>query len=108
MSLHSLPFHEHIQNNTPVAAIKAATERLLWHQRLGHLSDYYLYNAHKHVKGVPRFKHMDRVLERCPTCIRAKQTKEPAGPNSTRTATEPYQGLSVDFSFSGIKSKDED
>ena len=106
VGFHSLPFHEYIQKNTPVAAIKAATERLLWHQRLGHPSDYYLYNAHKHIDGVPQFKHMDRVLDTCPTCIRAKQTKEPAGPNSTRTATQPYQGLSVDFSFSGTKSKD--
>jgi len=36
---HSLPFHEYIQSNTPVLTIKAATERLLWHQRLGHPSD---------------------------------------------------------------------
>jgi GAG-pre-integrase domain len=102
---HGLPFHEYIQQNTPVASIKAATERLLWHQRLGHPSDYYLFNAHKHVDGVPQFKHMDPVLETCPTCINAKQKKEPAGPNPTRTATVPYQGLSIDFSFSGTKSK---
>jgi hypothetical protein len=91
-----------------VANIKAATERLLWHQRLGHPSDYYLYNAHKHMKGVPKFKHMDPILDRCPTCIRAKQTKEPAGPNTTRIASNPYQGLSIDFSFSGTKSKNEE
>ena len=105
---HDLPFHEYIQQNTPVAAIRAATERLLWHQRLGHPSDHYLYNAHKHIKGVPKFKHMDAILDSCPTCIRAKQTKEPAGPNTTRTATQPYQGLSIDFSFSGTKSKNDD
>ena len=102
---HQLPFHEYIHSNTPVAAIKAATERLLWHQRLGHPSDYYLYNAHRHVKGVPKFLHMDRVLDVCPTCIRAKQTKNAAGQNSTRTAEQPYQGLSIDFSFSGTRSK---
>jgi len=50
---HSLPFHEYIQSNTPVSTIKAATERLLWHQRLGHPSDYYLFNAHRHADGVP-------------------------------------------------------
>ena len=49
---------------------------------------------------------MDCVLDRCPTCICAKQTKEPTGPNWTRMATQPYQGLSIDFSFSGSKSKD--
>jgi hypothetical protein len=40
----------------------------------------------------------------CPTCIRSKQTKSPAGPNTTRTATVPFQGLSVDFSFAGTHS----
>jgi len=59
---HSLPFHEHIQANAPVPTIKTATERLLWHQHLGHPSDYYLFNAHQHADGVPRFPHMDHVL----------------------------------------------
>lgn len=104
---HSIPFHQYIQTHTPVHAIRKETERLLWHQRLGHPSDYYLYNAHKHITGVPKFKHMDPILDSCPTCIRAKQTKEPAGSNTTRTATVPYQGLSIDFSFAGAKSKNE-
>ena len=39
---HSLPFHEYIQDYTPVNAISKDVERLLWHQRLGHPSDYYL------------------------------------------------------------------
>lgn len=105
---HDLPFHEYIHRNTPVNAIRATTERLLWHQRLGHPSDYYLYHAHKFIKGVPAFKHFDPILESCPTCIRAKQRKEPAGHNTTRTATRPYQGLSVDFSFAGTRSKNID
>ena len=105
---HGLPFHEYIQQQTPVATIKAATERMLWHQRLNHPSDYYLYNAHKHIDGVPKFKHMDPILDTCPTCIQAKQTKEPAGPNTTRVAVYPFQGLSVDFSFSGMKSKNDE
>ena len=92
---HKLPFHEYVQKNTPVQTIKTVTERLLWHHRLGHPSDYYLYNAHKFIKGIPKFKHMDPILDTCPTCIRAKQTKEPAGPNTTRRATVPYQGLST-------------
>ena len=105
---HKLPFHEYIQQHTPVASIKAETERLLWHQRLGHPSDYYLFNAHKHIQGVPKFNHEHSVLDKCPTCIQSKQTKEPAGKNSTRTATVPYQGLSVDFSFSGTTSKNKE
>ena len=106
MMYHGLPFHEYIQYFMPVNTIKANTAWLLWHQCLGHPSDYYLFHAHKHVKGVPCFAHMHAVLDKCPTCIQSKQTKEPAGPNTTHTATVPYQGLSIDFSFSGMKSKD--
>lgn len=91
--------------STPVRATRKETERLLWHQRFGHPSDCYLYNAHKHIKGVPKFKHLDPILETCPTFVRAKQTKEAPGNNTTRTATVPYQGLSIDFSFAGQKSK---
>jgi len=105
VQFHTLPFHECIQANTPVSTIKAATERLLWHQRLGHPSDYYLFNAHRHADGVPRFPHMDRVLDICPTCICSKQTKNATGGNTTRIAEQPYQGLSVDFSFSSTCSK---
>jgi len=48
---------------------------------------------------------MDCVLNICPTCICSKQTKNAAGGNTTRTAEQPYQGLSIDFSFSGTRSK---
>ena len=35
-----LPLDAIISNATPINAIRAQTERLLWHQRLGHPSDY--------------------------------------------------------------------
>eukprot|EP00980_Cylindrotheca_fusiformis_P004427 scaffold946_cov73-Cylindrotheca_fusiformis.AAC.2 len=103
----STPTQEYIQHGLSVHALRQETERLLWHQeRLGHPSDdHYLYNSHKFIDGVPKFKHKDNILEKCPTCIRAKLKKQPAGPNSTRVATQPYQGLSVDFSFAGMKLK---
>jgi len=100
------PPHTYLSCAAPVLALRQDTERLLWHQRLGHPSDHYLFNAHKFVKGVPKFRHLDAVMDICPTCIRAKQTKSPAGPNTTRVATLPFQGLSVDFSFSGVRSSD--
>ena len=103
-----LPIDAMIKNATDVNAIRSQTERLLWHQRLGHTSDDRLYTAHKFVDGVPKFKHFDPILEKCPTCIRSKQTKEPAGPNTTRRATRPFQGLSIDFGFSGVKSKNKE
>ena len=90
----------------PIYAIRSRTEKLLWHQRLGHPCDEYLYNAHKFITGVPKFDRQTTVLDQCPTCIRAKQTKTPAGPHSTRIATQPYQGLSIDFCFTGVASKD--
>lgn len=31
-----IPYMDHIMELTPIQAIKAATETLLWHQRLGH------------------------------------------------------------------------
>jgi hypothetical protein len=40
-----LPYHEFFQEKTDVNSTKADAERLLWHQRLGHPSDYYLYHA---------------------------------------------------------------
>ena len=98
---------KHIIDKTiPVYAIKAKTEKLLWHQCLGHPCDEYLYNAHKFIDGVPKFDQQTPILDQCPTCIQAKQTKIPAGPHSTWTATQPYQGLSIDFCFTGISSKD--
>ena len=51
--------------------LKADTLRMLWHARLGHPSDHYLFNAHKNIDGIPRFAHSDGVLQSCPTCITA-------------------------------------
>lgn len=72
-----LPFHIWIQDATPIAALTAATELLLWHQSLGHPSDQYLYTAHKFINGVPNFKHHDLVLDKCSVCIRSEQPKTP-------------------------------
>jgi len=48
---------------------------------------------------------VDRVLNICHACIHSKQTKNDAGCNTTRTAEQPYQCLSINFSFSGTQSK---
>ena len=95
-----------VNKTIPVYAIKAKTEKLLWHQQLGHPCDEYLYKAHKFISGVPKFDRQTPVLDQCPTCIQAKQTKVPAGPHTTCVATQPYQGLSIDFCFTGTSSKD--
>lgn len=95
-----------IESEFKLHKLSVRSERLLWHQRLGHCSDNYLYNAHNHILGVPSFKHHDPVLEQCPTCLAAKMKKRAPGHASTMKATTPWQGLSIDFAFTGQASKD--
>ena len=95
-----------VDKTIPVYAIKAKTEKLLWHQQLGHPCNEYLYNTHKYITGVPKFDWQTPVLDQCPTCNQEKQTKVPAGPHSTYIATQPYQRLSIDFCFTGTSVKD--
>ena len=83
-----------------INTLRTNTECFLWHQRLGHPSDSYLYNAHKYIDGVPQFKHSDPVMDYCPVCTRSEQPKTHGG-GTTMKATRPWQGLSVDFAFTG-------
>jgi len=53
MDYRKTPFRQHIIDSTPMLVIRARVEKMLWHQRLGHPCDEYLYNAHKWVDGVP-------------------------------------------------------
>ena len=78
---------------------------MLWHQRLGHPLDHYLYNAHKFVKRSPQIPtHESAVMDTCPTCIKSRSKSSPNQQETqTLVATQPrYQGLSVNFLFSGI------
>ena len=94
-----------VNKSVPVHAIKTKTEKLLWHQCLGHPCDWYLYNAHKFIDGVPKFTCESDVLSTCPNSVISKQAKSSPGSNPTRVATQLYQGLSIDFSFAGVASK---
>ena len=104
-ALTATPFRELILQSIPVNKIHIETERILWHQRLGHPCNKYLYSAHKFIDGVPKFKRRFDVMSKCSTCIKAKMTKTAPGPNSTKRAFHHGQGLSIDFSFSCVKSK---
>ena len=104
-AIESTPFRSLLLKSIPFNTIRIETERILWHQRLGHPCDEYLYSAHKFIDSVPKFKRRSDVLSKCSTCVKAKMTKKPPGPNSTKRAIHHGQGLSVDFSFSGVKSK---
>ena len=107
LALHSLPSH-HVVDEYRLHHLGVRAERLLWHQRLGHCSDNYLYHAHAHIDGVPEFKHHEGVLDQCPACIQGKMKKRAAGHVSTKKATRPWQGLSIDFAFTGQRSKNSD
>ena len=86
------PYHDVVQQHTLITKITAETERILWHQRMGHIGDHYLYTAHKFIDGVPKFKHQDPVLEKCPICIQSEQPATP-GRGTTLKATAPMRGF---------------
>ena len=52
-----------VDKTIPIYAIKAKTEKLLWHQHLGHPCNKYLYNMHKFVTGVPKFDWQTPLLD---------------------------------------------
>jgi hypothetical protein len=72
--------------------------RHLWHQRFGHIHSRRLAQAHQFATGVPAISKPG-PLDNCPICIKAKLHKAARGVDSSRRATQCYQGLSVDFGF---------
>jgi hypothetical protein len=104
-TIHGLWSHNAFDHEYEIHKLSVRADRLLWHQRLGHCSDTYLYHAHKSITGVPEFKHHDPVLDQCPTCLAAKLKKRAPGHHSTKKATAAWQGFSIDFAFTGQASK---
>jgi hypothetical protein len=45
-------------------------------------------------------------MENCPVCIAAKMKYHARGTETTRKATWPFQGFSIDFAFAGQRSRD--
>ena len=77
---------------------------MLWHQRLGHLHARRVSKLHACVRGFPQLPDRNE-LETCPICQEQKLHRSSSNPdNPTRTATLPYQGLSIDFGFIVQKS----
>jgi len=101
------------QHELKLHALSAKAERLLWHQRLAHCGDEQLCRAHMFNDGVPEIRlgkdsaldSKDSALDSCPVCLAANMKSRNRGDGETRTATEPGQGLSLDFSFAGQHSK---
>jgi len=94
------------QHELKLHALSAKAERLLWHQRLAHCGDEQLCRAHVFGARVPE-THLgkDSAFDSCPACLAANMKSRNRGDGETRTATEPGQGLSLDFSFAGQHSK---
>jgi len=87
-------------------ALSAKAERLLWHQRLAHCGDEQLCRAHMFSDGVPEIRlWKDSALDSCPVCLATNMKSRNRGDGETRTATEPGQGLSLDFLFARQHSK---
>jgi len=87
-------------------ALSAKAESLLWHQRLAHCGGEQLCRVHMFSDGVPEIvRGKDSALDSCPVCLAANMKSRNQGDGETRTATEPGQGLSLDFSFAGQHSK---
>ena len=83
---------------------------MLWHQQLIHLSPQTLRDVHKHIDGVPNLsKFSFDDIDQCPTCIQANLRKRSAGKKSlSDSVSVPYQGLFIDFSFSGALARDKE
>jgi len=83
-------------------ALSAKAERLLWHQRLAHCGGEQLCRAHMFSNSIPEItRGKDSALDSCSVCLAANMKSRSCGDGETRTATEPGQGLSLDFSFAG-------
>jgi hypothetical protein len=63
--IHAIPV---LPDDVPDAVnhIPAAAERVLWHQRLGHVNPWKLADLHKSVKGIPKIT-MPSDVDRCMT-----------------------------------------
>ena len=104
---HSLPFHEYFAKNILISALNKEAETILWHQRLIHCGSHSLQSASLYVDGVPNLSafNFDDILK-CPTCLKVNLTKN-FGEKSLRDSVDrPYQGLFIDFAFSGKIKRD--
>ena len=106
---HFLPFHEYFAKTIPIAALNKESEAMLWHQRLVHCGSHLLKSASLYVDGVPNLSAFNfNDILKCPTCLKTNLTKN-FGKKSLRDSVKrPYQGLFIDFSFSGKVKRDKE
>jgi hypothetical protein len=90
-----------------LSSLSRDQQRILWHQRLGHLHSRRVSDVHKYARGVPSVP-ITGELDKCPVCLHAKLRKAAACKADSRRATQCHQGLSVDFGFIVQGSKQSD
>jgi hypothetical protein len=99
---HDLPNNEAVPvpSHAPsiVRQLSREQQRVLWHQRLGHMHARRVSEAHKYATGIPVLPNASD-LDKCPICARAKLHKAARGTASSRRATQCFQGISIDFGF---------
>jgi hypothetical protein len=105
---HSAPIPRDLPNHEAVAVMHHASlivqqlsreqQRILWHQRLGHIHARRVSEAHKFATGIPVLPNASD-LDKCPICARAKLHKAARGTATSRRATQCFQGISIDFGF---------
>jgi hypothetical protein len=81
-----------------VRQITREQQRILWHQRLGHIHPRRISQAHKYANGIPAIANASE-LEKCPICARAKLHKAARSATTSRRAMQCFQGISIDFGF---------
>jgi hypothetical protein len=88
-------------DDATVSALNADGTYELWHQRLNHSSPEVMYETQKRVVGIPKLKRVDD-LEKCDSCIKAKISKQPRGPNILTEPEHACQHIHADFGFIAI------
>ena len=87
--------------------ISKTENTVLWHQRLNHHQYRGLTNLHHAVKGLPKLKERQDI-DQCDTFLACKLRLRNLRTSSTRHATVPLQGLSMDWSFIVQRSRNTD
>jgi hypothetical protein len=88
-----------LRSSAPVIRqITREQQRILWHQRLGHIHPRRISQAHKYASGIPVIANATE-LEKCPICARAKLHKAARATTTSRRASQCFQGISIDFGF---------
>jgi len=78
-------------------------QRILWHQRFGHIHSRRVSDMHKYATGVPAVP-ISTELDKCPVCAHAKLKKAARVQSDSRKADRCYQGISIDYGIMVQKS----